>query len=495
MKRIRLITGLILFTAGGISIFAFSYISDIFGFLSADGVMAPVSILRLRVCLMALAPIGIYLIIYNKTLYFLKSVDQIIQSLTQKSFLTVLLSSAFVLRMAVIFFYPFNLWIDYLVYDQLAWDLAQTGCYCIDGIPTAYRPPGYPFFLSVLYSVFGHQPVTGAIANVFIGVVIIIIGYYISARVWSEKVGRWTAFLFTIFPSQILFVNLLASEPLFTALFLMAILIFIPKNISGDLKWYYLLVGGIILGLATLVRPITQLYLILPLVYWYFVTKKPKKVVFYFLIVCMGFALAVAPWMIRNYNTKGKMLISTSAGINLLAGNQPDSGMGWNPTVTEGLPIGDPTREVYVDSLSRSRAIEYILNDPIGFVKRGIMKLGYFYAIDIEPVDYQLLQMAKSGSLDNYIILAVLVEAYYLKILLLALFGLAGCFIYGKYRLKNSLLLWGTVLYWMVVHFIFYAEGRYHFPIIPIIAAFAALQISSRLHGDDSTQEVIRNND
>jgi 4-amino-4-deoxy-L-arabinose transferase-like glycosyltransferase len=478
MKTIRTILGLILIIIGGLALFSFRTIANYFMFLSQDGSVVPHSLLQLRICLVTLLVIGFFLIFQKYCNRLLGYIHKYITNLTSSEFLKIFLIVALVIRVIAVLMLKFHLWIDYATYDELGWWWASSGSYSIDGIPTAYRPPGYPFFLSRVYWIFGHYPQLGVVANIIFSLGILILTYLIVRKIWDEKIARWSMIILTFFPSQILFVNLLATEPMFTMLFLASIYMLIVSAENKKYQLYYLLVSGIILGLATLTRPLLLIYPVLVILYLYLKNRSVPLVLKYSAVYLIGFLMVITPWMLRNKIDKGSFSISTNSGINFLIGNQPGSGMGWNQLVTDEFAIGDPTRETYIDSVGWARGWQYIKSDPLGFFKRGILKVLYFYAVDMEGLNYELVRAADQSRIDIYVLAALLTESYYVLFLLVAFVGLFVVYLYQKKsRSPGGFLFWSTILFWTIVHFVFFADGRFHFPIVPMLAAFAALYI------------------
>ena len=82
------------------------------------------------------------------------------------------------------------------VYDRLAWSLASTGEYVAkDGSPTAFRPVGYPAFLSGVYMVFGHSWIAGGIANAVLGTITVGLTYLLARIVLSVRLSLVAALL------------------------------------------------------------------------------------------------------------------------------------------------------------------------------------------------------------------------------------------------------------------------------------------------------------
>lgn len=478
MKIARIIFGVILIISGGLALFSFKTIEQYFLFISQDGSIVPHSLLQLRICLVTLAVVGLVLIFREYANRFISFINEYIMNLSRAEFLKLFFLIALILRALTVLLLDFHLWIDYQTYDELGWLWASSGAYYIDGYPTAYRPPGYPFFLSRLYLVFGHHPQLGVIANTIFSLGIIFLSHLIVRRIWDEQTARWTMLILIFFPSQLLFANLLASELLFTVIFLISIYLILVGVDNSKYRWYFLFIGGLFLGLAALTRPLVLVFPIILIMYLYFNSRNLLITAKSSAILVIGFLIVITPWMMRNYYLKDSFSISTNSGINFLIGNQPGSGMGWNQPVTDEFAIGDPTREVYIDSVGWHRGWQHIKSDPASFFKRGMLKVMYFYAVDMEGLGYELVDAADEDRFDIYVLLAFITETYYIMILLFGFMGLF--FIYTRDKsLRNpgGFLFWATILLWTMVHFVFFADGRFHFPIIPMISAFAAIYI------------------
>ncbi|UCC45050.1 MAG: glycosyltransferase family 39 protein, partial [Candidatus Zixiibacteriota bacterium] len=368
-------------------------------------------------------------------------------------------------------------WSDFACYDEMAWDWAQKGGYYNGEHPTGYWPPAHPFFLSRLYLVFGHHILAGLVANIVFGAITVWLSYMIARRVWNESVARWTALIMALLPSQVLFTNLLASEHLFTPLFLTSVLLFITFRDRLTGRWQRVLIGGLCLGLATLARPVSKLFLAVIIAWWIWQSRDIRRTVKYSLVALFAFAVVVAPWMARNYYVMGTATVSTNTGINLFIGNQPGSGMGYNTDLALEYDVNNPLMEAYIDSAAWSRAWDYIFEEPGQFVKRGVMKVAFFYAVDLDPLHYDLLRAAEEETYNHSIPLAVFVQSFYLVLLLTAAAGIVLCLVKPSLRKPEIWPLLGAIVYWTGICFFFFATSRFRLPIFPFLAGFAAVYI------------------
>ena len=375
---------------------------------------------------------------------------------------------------------PFDLWSDFKCYDDLAWQWATDGGYYSGSHLTAYWPPGYPFFLSRLYLIFGHVPLAGAIANIFLGTATVWLSYLLIRELWGERIGRWTTLIMAVFPSQILFTNVLASEMLFTPLFLGATFLLVKG--ARPNRWFLSVVlGGMILGLATLTRTITALYLIPMAIFWVVDLRRWRPVLGRSALALLGFALVVTPWMIRNQSAVARFCLSTNSGVNLFIGNQPGSGMGYNQSAAGYYDLGDPTKEAAIDSAASAQAWEYIKEKPLSFLGRGILKVGFLFATDLDPLELQLAASPETPGKSWWTAAATLVQFYWLLALTFALFGIWIVLKSRVHRGGGRWLVLGILIYWTGVHFVFFSIGRFHFPLVPLISALAAVFLAYRV--------------
>lgn len=483
MNTFRIILGLLLLGLGAAALIDFETVSRPLIVLSPDRDVTPFLWQLLRVVWLSLGAVGLCLLAHNWLFRMLSRLDGLIVAPARTAFLWRIMLVALALRVAVLVFMPFHLWMDYQSYDELARAWATQGGYYNGEHLTAYWPPGYPFLLSRLYLLFGPHAEIAVWSNLLFGLAIVLLSYLIAREVWGERVGRWTILIVAFFPSQIFFTNLLASEMLFTPLFLLAVWLALRSALMPRVHWWLPALAGVVLGLATLTRAISKMYLVVIVVAWLIQVRPVRRALNMSLLVVLGLAVTLAPWMLRNYYAVGSFAVNTNTGINLFIGNQPSSGMGYNQHAANEYDVNDPTREAEIDRETTRRAWEYIREHPLAFVKRGILKTAFFYAIDVDALDYGLLKADTPSTPGPYFYLALPTETYYLLVLLAGFLGLIGVYVKTRAaRPSGSDLLALTLLYWTAIHFVFYGIGRYHFPLIPLIAAFAAVYLTSRLN-------------
>src|ERR1700730_3463286 len=115
------------------------------------------------------------------------------------------------IRLAWVLLVPNAQYSDSVWYDAAAANLASSGMYGMDG-PSAWFPPGYPFFLTAIYSVVGHSQFAGKLGNVAIGVALTGFTYLLGRLLVSEAVGLLSAVLIALWPNLIFSTGILGSD-------------------------------------------------------------------------------------------------------------------------------------------------------------------------------------------------------------------------------------------------------------------------------------------
>jgi 4-amino-4-deoxy-L-arabinose transferase-like glycosyltransferase len=98
------------------------------------------------------------------------------------------------------------------------------------GRPTAFRPPGYPYFLGGVYRVFGVERAqnprrlrVARIAQAFVGTAVVALVGVLAAQLWGAGVGLLALGLSAVYVPLITVGGAVMSEPLFDAFMLAAL--------------------------------------------------------------------------------------------------------------------------------------------------------------------------------------------------------------------------------------------------------------------------------
>lgn len=385
-----------------------------------------------------------------------------------------LLAFALLLRIAWILAVPISPVSDGHVYDLLARSLAQGIGYCwSSGQPTAYWPVGTSFVYSLLYRLFGFVYWPIALLNLALALASIGLLVRLAERWFGPRVALIAGVLFALWPLQIEFTTVLASELLFNLL-LLAILALWEENHLNP--WLRAALIGLASAAACYVRPLA---LLLPLLLLLMTVAREHKLlrpILHTALALLVLAAALTPWSLRNTRIFGRFeLISTNGGPNFWMGNHP-GGTGDTeplPTAAENLPEGQ--RDTYLASQARA----YIRAYPIAFLERTVHKALSMHDRETIGVHWNAASIHAHYGARAFWALKLCSDLYWWFVLALALFGSAlSIRSLGLWRflLAPPALVW---IYFTAIYAITVTQDRYHFPCLPSIALLAAVALDA----------------
>ena len=267
-------------------------------------------------------------------------------------------------------------------YERLARNIWQEHCFCYTpATPTYRRVPFYPFFIATLYAVFGRDPSVVRIAQAVVSSLICLSMYGIGKQLFDARVGLLAAFAYAIYPPAISMPSLLVTETLFTFLLMTAVLLLVVEVKHGRAR--FLLIGGVLLGCATLTRPIALFFPVFASAVVYL--KKRRRALRDMLLLIAGFAIVVLPWLVRNYLVFGLVMLQVDFGHLLWLGTLKDTHggfAGWEYPPSVDL-VGDVMAEegftVKVDQIFLAEGLRNIQMDPVGYFWLCLQKLFLMY--------------------------------------------------------------------------------------------------------------------
>lgn len=349
-------------------------------------------------------------------------------------------------------------------YVQHARDLAEGRGYIDEnGDPDMYWPVGYSLALAAANAVFGQSLWVGIAQQILFTALTTVLVSLLGSRQFGPGAGRTGALLLALYPNHISYSTLYLTEPLFTLLFVAALML-----VLGSLRsWRSALLAGAVLGLAILVRPAA---LLLPvfLLGWYIVQGLRMRALWLTILSGGATLLVLMPWLARNHAITGSWtVLSTTGGHNFWIGNYPGAFGG----SARSYPAMDVLRDGDKWDYSRGYRLgmESIRQNPGEAILRTLRKAGYFFAIETDGVlwNYKGLSPQPSN----------LVTAGSLAITNLWYAGLLGLCVLGLLTMpwKDPLasLFLVVTLYSVVIALIFVGDPRYHYPLIPLAAIFA----------------------
>lgn len=188
-------------------------------------------------------------------------------------------------------------------YDLLASAISRTGVYPLMAHrPTAYRPPGYPYFLAAVYAVTGTGPgriQAARLVQAVIGTGIVALLGLLALRLFGRAAAACTMALAAVYPPLIGVGASLLSEPQTVLLDLVATLAVVTWRRHPRRRWVVL--AGLTAGVLTLTR--SNAFVIVPalaLGLWTPRRGSLRRSLGPPLAVIALTVAVVAPWTVRN---------------------------------------------------------------------------------------------------------------------------------------------------------------------------------------------------
>lgn len=381
---------------------------------------------------------------------------------------------ALALRLAYVSVRDLPLFSDEIDYDRLGRTLAATGRYTDEGVPTGYRPIGYPALVAATYVLFGPDPGAVHVVQAFLDAASVGLLYLLAG---GGRLGLLAAGLWAVFPLAILYTDLLMPETAFSTTLLAAACL-TRRGLPASARGAVLL--GAILGAVALLRPVALLLIPgLPLAFRLEGVRIPRPG-----LVLAGMLLLVGPWLARNAVVLGYPGLATSTGANLLIGNNPNATGGYAPNVPAEMVPATGT-EGGRDLASIGSALHYAWREPGRTVVIGFAGIAHLFgsesgmtvwAFHPAPSDPSTRLREKIRSLPGWLHAAVSGLA-----MAVMLAGVAGFFFFPRGSARAWLLALLGVL--VATHFVFFGGARFHFPLLPFFALFTAAALDARLRG------------
>ncbi|MBD3178820.1 MAG: tetratricopeptide repeat protein [Candidatus Latescibacteria bacterium] len=389
--------------------------------------------------------------------------------------------------------------IDSEFYRQLAVDILEGS-----GIPGGALTfnPMYPFFLVMVFAIFGPSLLATRIIQSLLGIVIILLTYLAASnlarghrdgKLPAGTVSLTAMALAVLYPQFMLYEGMMLGSTLeillLTAAFNLAL--YVDRELQGGQPlrlgsrtvpvWLTGLMLGLICGTGALGRPNLFLLLIAAIPVWMIIRYRRISS---WLRPTAGFALGAVlillPPTIYNYSSSGKFVpVTAHGGINFYIGNRPGTHGVYQPPEDvrgemRGLiadsrakaekETGREMTDAEASDYYMQKALDNIRNDPGGWLLLLGRKLVLFWnKVEVHDIP-EVLYFQESLPIFSL---------PFLSFALIAPLGIAGFVIFlrgGNFRSALSVFLGAAHLSILL----FYLNSRYRLPIVPLIIIMAA---------------------
>lgn len=395
--------------------------------------------------------------------------------------------------------------------------------------PWVHYPVGYSALLGAAYKLFSSNLLVAPLLNALFGTLLAVATYRLARYFLSTPRARAAGALVALHPGLIAYSALVMTEVVAALLSVLVGLCLLAFR--GRVQ--ALVIAGLVLGVAVLVRP--AFLLLLPLVPF----TQPGGVLRWLRNLALVSALTLAvvlPWTFRNCQRfDGCALVSTNGGWNLAIGAIGESGRFQTLRASDGCAV--VTGQVQQDRCWAELGKQRILADPVRFLRLVPKKLAetfnhesfaFEYLHEADPVGWpearrvagrelasafhRLLMIAAAlgvvsfprfgdrdrlgSALSGFLALSAVVLAvrglsandhpFHWLALFIPFVGLMP--LPGRPRLGPAgVYIVGFVLSVVVTHALFFGEDRYHMVVSPLLCVLAAAALRP-----SSTPPVVR---
>ena len=164
------------------------------------------------------------------------------------------------------------------------------------------------FFQTLFYRLGGQYTVI--LAQICLLIMSVVALYRLTAMLThSAHAGLATALLYVHLPQSLVFPHVLSSEAIFDPLVIMSFYFAIRSCIAKNQRWHKLIMSALLLGLATVVRPITALWPCVFVVLFLLSGIRAKQSVMYFILAL----LPLICWMTFIWSQTGIFSMGSSS--------------------------------------------------------------------------------------------------------------------------------------------------------------------------------------
>ncbi len=375
------------------------------------------------------------------------------------------------------FYYPI---IDAQTYDEMAVRIAAGQ----EPIPAPFfQPPLYPYFLGLLYALFGRDLFLVRLVQLAMGMASAGLLYGLGARLFGRRVGFVAALAFSLYGTMIFYEGELLAPVLIV--FLNLLLAHSAVAVLGRPTLLPALLTGALLGLSALAMAvILPLALLIPPYAWWRWRKRPGRpglgrALALLCAFAAGLLLIVAPVSWRNWRVGREFVpISTNAGINfyLSSGKDYERKLAIRPGYEWDILLNEPIRLGIDKAGGQSayfvkKALGLIAADPASYARLLLKKLQLFANGNEIMRDQDIYPFRKFSPFLSLLVWKKWLAFPFGLLLPLALLGMALAL---HRRVPGAGLLLAFILVHVAVLLAFFVTARYRLNILPFLALFAA---------------------
>lgn len=428
----------------------------------------------------------VYLILAALAIFLFYKLN-ILSKINTKVFLILVIIITLVPRLVWIYFVQTQPFSDFLHLNNYGINASQGN---FKGFADFYAcfpfKMGFGMVLAGLYSLFGSSLIVAKLFNVALSIILVLLLYAGGKMLYSEKAGRIASLLLALWPTQIMYTSVVASEHLFMVLFTAAVLMiltFIKKYTYKNYEFWsgnFILIGiGILTACAQLIRPMAMLLLPVFAVFILIYKRYRANTIASVVLGIKSIALTVICYFavinlvnIPIQNATGIDVTRSDAGFNLMIGTNTQHDGAWNASDFEIIAKNDFDFDK-VHKEAKQIAIERLKGDPKQLMNLVVNKYKIMWGN--ENYGYYWSTLSAGNSKSEAIIKSHprafygVSQAFYILIILMAICACLYSLRAKRYDALIILMIFGGIL---LSYTLLEVQSRYHMPVVPLLILF-----------------------
>lgn len=363
-----------------------------------------------------------------------------------------------------------------LTFGEVWWPATRAG------EPTAHWSYLYLGYLTLVYKIFGANPLAARLIQVVIvGILQPYLVFLIGRRVFNQTVGLVSAAITAVYGYFIYYAAALMTESFYIVAILSGLylaIIFTDRMLSAEkqldlgetIKWGAVLGGT--LFIAVLLR---QLYLlIIPFLFTWTWWRAGMRTVKTLLVSGLVLVVLIMPFTIFNYSRFNRfVLLNTNAGFAFFWGNHPVYGDHFESILPEELGSYQELipqelislDEAALDQELLKRGIQFVIDDPVRYLRLSLSRIPPYIMFWPSTSSSMLSNIVRVGSFGF--------------MLPFMLYGLIIAFLRREKPLARQPLglIYIYIVVYAAIHILTWTLIRYRLPVDAILVVFAGYGI------------------